>query len=87
MMLLMFSGLIFFHFQKLSAERAGLAELNIVQKEWMAVVPYLLSLEYQKVCTHPSPLDTPEQSARANHMLISFVLFQRSLGLLGLWSV
>lgn len=46
----MFAGLIFFHFQKLSSERAGLAELNIVQKEWMAVVPYLLSLEFQKVC-------------------------------------
>lgn len=46
-------GLIFFHFQKLSAERAGLAELDIVQKEWMAIVPYLLSLQFQKVraCT------------------------------------
>jgi hypothetical protein len=43
------AGLIFFHFQKLSAERAGLADLDVVQKEWMAIVPYVLSLKFQKV--------------------------------------
>lgn len=50
------AGLIFFHFQKLSAERAGLAELDIVQKEWMAIVPYLLSLEFEKVCAVQFPI-------------------------------
>jgi hypothetical protein len=43
------AGVIFFNFQKLSAEMSGVAELNIVQKEWLAIVPYLLSLKFQRV--------------------------------------
>ena len=45
--------MIFFHFQKLASEENGMAGMDIAQKEWLAIVPYLLSLRYSRFPPRP----------------------------------
>lgn len=50
------AGVIFFQFHKLTTEETGMAEMDVAQKEWLAIIPYTLSLQYNHI---PKPPESP----------------------------
>lgn len=47
-------GVLFYSFNKIQTEKLGLHSLDLSQKEWLSIVPYLCSLKYVRVPPYPT---------------------------------
>lgn len=47
-------GVLFYSFNKIQTEQLGLHSLDLSQKEWLSIVPYLCSLTYVRIPPYPT---------------------------------
>ena len=54
LLIVQYVGVLFYSFNKIQTEQLGLHSLDLSQKEWLSIAPYLCSLKYIRIPPYPT---------------------------------